>query len=85
MKEAYKDLALGFKQLYEQDIKEIVFFEHIFKNKELSQTIRNGYKELLKILYKERDDNAKRAEYYRAIYKTPEKCKRSIGWSKNRT
>lgn len=85
MKESYGDLALGFKRLYEQTISEIKTFEHIFKNKELSQSIRNGYKDLLKILYKERDENAKRAEHYRTLYKTPEKCKRSIGWGKDRT
>jgi hypothetical protein len=81
-KEIYLDLALGFKKAYEQNKREIETFEHIFLNKALTKKCRDSFKDLLKIIYKERDDNARNAKYYRALYNSPEGRKRVITWCK---
>ena len=84
MKEAWKDLVLGFKQDYEEALIYIKTFEDIIKSKDFNKKTKNTAKELLKTLYQKKDGYAAKAECYRKIYNSPEGCQRSIGWRKGR-
>ena len=80
----YLALAIEFKAIYQQIKKEIETFENIFKNKQWKPETRKHAKLTLKLLYKERDDNAAKAEHYREIYLSTKGTKRTLGWGKSR-
>lgn len=81
----YLALAIEFKAMYQQIKKEIKTFEHIFKDKQWKPETRRVAKLTLKLLYKERDENAAKAEHYREIYLSTQRTKRTLGWGKDRT
>ncbi len=83
MQEVYKELALAFRQNYEQNLKEIETFEGIFKDKKLSKETRDLVKDILNVLYSERDKNGNKAEQYRKIYNAVEGCPAVITWCKS--
>jgi len=85
LKELYQELSLGFKRDYKQVVSEIETFERIFKDKKWKPETKKKAKDILVLLYKQRDNYAAKAKHYRALYNTPEGASRSIGWRKSRT
>ena len=85
LKELYQELALGFKRDYEEILEYIKTLEGIFKDKKWKPETKIEAKEILILLYKERDEYGEKAKHYRALYREPEGCKRIIKWRKGRT
>jgi hypothetical protein len=66
------EIYLAVSQEYEKDLlrvkEEISTFEDIYKTKTHSQENRQMTKGILKKLYKEKDDYARKAKFYRTLY-----------------
>jgi hypothetical protein len=80
VKSVYKDLALGFRKDYEQAVSEIETFEIIFKDKRFSKETKDKAREILTILYEQRDEYGQKAEQYRTLYNASKIGKRVITW-----